>query len=84
MEEVESQARQRGQSEFRLSVFSDSPGVRFYKRLGFAISHRSAIARARQDSRQVKVDELSLRGAESGRWRLAAPTPHWFRLSGGG
>ena len=41
MEEVERQAKQRGHSEIRLSVFSDSPGVSFYKRLGFAVVGRA-------------------------------------------
>ena len=47
MEEVERKARQRGQSEIRLSVFSDSPAAIFYERLGFEIlgetTHRNQL-----------------------------------------
>ena len=41
MEEVGRKARQRGHREVRLSVFSDSPGVSFYKRLGYAVVGRT-------------------------------------------
>jgi ribosomal protein S18 acetylase RimI-like enzyme len=37
MEHVECAALQRGHSEIRLSVFSDSPAAIFYRRLGFEI-----------------------------------------------
>ena len=37
MEHVERKANLRGHSEIRLSVFSDSTSVSFYKRLGFAV-----------------------------------------------